>query len=42
MKGGLKDPEADLRLAIFPSCLRIMVLGSSPLLKEMPGVVAVV
>ena len=42
MKGGFRDPEADLKLAIFPSCLEIMVLGCPPLLEETPGVIVVV
>ena len=42
MKGGLRDPEVDLKLAIFSSCLRIMVLGYPPLLEETPGFVAIV
>ena len=42
MKGGLRDPEVDLKLTIFLSCLRIMVLGCPPLLEEMPSVVAIV
>ena len=35
--GGLKT---DLKLIVFLSCLRIMVLGSPPLPEEAPGVVA--
>jgi len=42
MKGGLRDPEVDLKLAVFLSCLRITVLGCPPLLEETPGVIAVV
>ena len=42
MKGGLRDPEANLKLTIFPSCLRITVLGCPPLLEETPGVVAII
>jgi len=42
MKGGLRDPEADLKLTVLPSCLGITVLGRPPLLQEMLGVIAVV
>ena len=42
MKGGLRDPKADFKLAVFPSCLTIMALGYPPLLEEMSGVVAIV
>ena len=42
MKGGLRDPEADLKLAIFPSCLRITVLGCPPLPEETSGIITVV
>ena len=42
MKGGLKNPETDLKLAVFPSCFEIMVLGCPPLPEETPGVVAIV
>ena len=42
MKGGLRDPEVDLKLAIFPRCLGITVLGCPPLLEETPGVITVV
>jgi len=42
VKGSLRDPEEDLKLAVLPSCLGITVLGCPPLLEEMPGVVAVV
>ena len=42
MKSSLRDPKVDLKLAIFSSCLRIMVLGYPPLPEETPGVVAVV
>jgi len=38
----LRGPEVDLKLAVFPSCLRITVLGCPPLLEETPDVVAVV
>jgi len=38
----LRDPEADLELAILSSRLRIMVLGHPPLSKEMPGIVAII
>ena len=41
-EGGLRDPEADLKLTVLPSCLGITVLGRPPLLKEMLGVIAVV
>ena len=42
MKGSLRDPEADLELAIFPSRLGIAVLSRPLLSKKTPGVVAVV
>ena len=42
MKSSLRDPEADLKLAIFSSCLGIAVLSRPPLSKKTPGVVAVV
>ena len=42
VKGGLRDPEKDLKLAVFPSCLGITVLGCPPLSEETPGVVAIV
>ena len=42
MKGCLRYPEMDLKLAIFPSCFGIAVLGRPPLLEKVSGVVAVV
>ena len=42
MKGRLRHLETDLKLAIFPSCLRIKVLGCPPLPEETPGVIAIV
>ena len=42
MKGCLRYPEMDLKLAIFPSCFGIAVLGRPPLSEKAPGVVAVV
>ena len=42
MKGSLRDPEVDLEPAIFPSRLGIAVLSHPPLMKNMPGVIAVV
>jgi len=42
MKGRLGDPETDLKLAIFPSCLEIAVLGRPPLLEEALSIVAIV
>ena len=42
MKGRLRDPEMDLKLAIFLSCFGIAVLCRPPLSKKAPGVVAVV
>ena len=42
MKGGLRDPKADLKLAVFVSCLGITVLGYPPLSKETPSVIAIV
>ena len=38
----MRDPEADLKLVVFLSCLGITVLGYPPLLEETPGVVVVV
>ena len=38
----MTDPEADLKLAIFLSCLGIIVLGYPSLLEETQGIVAVV
>ena len=42
VKGYLRGTEADLKLTVFSSCLRIMVLGCPPLPEETPGVVAIV
>jgi len=42
MKGRLRDPETDLKLAIFSSHFGIAVLGCPPLLEKAPGVVAIV
>ena len=42
MKSGLGNPKADLELAILTSHLRVAVLSHPPLLKEAPGVVAIV
>ena len=42
MKGGLGNPEANLQLAVLPSCLGVMVLSHPPLIKIAPGVVTVV
>ena len=42
VKGYLRDPEADLKLTVFSSCLGITVLGYPPLLEETPGFVAIV
>ena len=42
VKGGLRNLEEDFKLAIFPSCLGITVLGCPPLSEETPGVIAVV
>ena len=42
MKGRLRDPEMDLKLAIFSSRFGIAVLGRPPLLEKAPGVVAIV
>jgi len=42
MKGSLRDPEMDPKLAIFLSHLRIMVLGHPPLSEEALGIIAVV
>ena len=42
MKGRLRHLETDLKLAIFPSCFGIAVLGRPPLSEKVPGVIAVV
>ena len=42
VKGGFRGPEVDLKLTVFPSCLRIMVPGYPPLPEETPGVIAFV
>ena len=42
MKSGLRNPKTDLELAILSSHLGVAVLSRPPLLKEAPGVVAVV
>jgi len=42
VKGSLRDPEMDPKLAIFLSHLRIMVLGHPPLSEEALGIIAVV
>ena len=42
MKGHLRDPEVDLKLAIFSSRLGIAVLGRPPLSKEASGIVTIV
>jgi len=42
MKSGLRNPKADLELAILSSHLGVAVLSRPPLPKEAPGVVAVV
>ena len=42
VKSSLRDPKADLELAIFPSHLGIIVLSGPPLMEEMPGVISVV
>ena len=39
-EGGLGGLETDLKLTVFPSCLRITVLGSPPLPEEAPGIIA--
>ena len=41
-KGCLEDPVTDLKLAVFPSRLGIMILSHPPLSKEAQGLVAVV
>jgi len=38
----LRDPEADLKLTVLLSCLRVTVLGCPPLPEETLGVIAVV
>ena len=42
MKSSLRDPEADLELAIFPSHLGIAVLRHPPLSEKTPGIIAIV
>ena len=42
MKGSLRDPEVDLELAILPSRLGITILSRPPLMKETPGIIAIV
>ena len=42
MKSGLRNPKADLELAILLSHLKIAVLSHPPLSKEAQGVVAIV
>ena len=42
MKGRLRDPEMDLKLAVFLSRLGITVLGHPPLSEETSGVIAIV
>ena len=42
MKGSLRDPEADLELAIFSSHLGIAVLSRPPLSKKTPSIIVIV
>ena len=42
MKGRLRDPETDLKLAIFSSRFKIAVLGRPPLSEKAPGIIAIV
>ena len=42
VKGCLRNPEADLELAVFLSCLRIAVLGRPPLPKEARGIIVII
>ena len=42
MKSSLRNPKADLELAILSSHLGIAVLSRPPLLEKSPGVIAVV
>ena len=42
MKGCLRDPEVDLKLTVFQSCLEIMVLSCPPLSEETLGIIAIV
>ena len=42
MKSGLRNPKADLELAILSSHLRVAVLSRPPLPKEAPSVAAIV
>jgi len=42
MKSGLRDPKADLELAILPSRLGIAVLSHPPLSEKTPSVITVV
>ena len=42
MKSGLRNPKADLELAILSSHLGVAVLSRPPLLKEVLGIIVVV
>ena len=42
VKGGLRDPEVNLQLAILPSHLGITIMSHPPLMKVEPGVIAIV
>ena len=42
MKSGLRDPEANLQLAVLPSRLGIAILSHPPLMKVAPGIIAIV
>ena len=42
VKGGLRDPKANLQLAVLPSHLEIAILSHPPLMKETLGIVAIV
>ena len=42
MKGGLRNPEANLQLAVLPSRLGITILGHPPLMKVASDVVSII
>jgi len=42
VKGGLRDPEANLQLVVLPSHLEITILSHPPLMKVAHGGVAIV
>ena len=42
VKGGLRDPEANLQLVILPRRLGIAILSHPPLMKAASGIIAIV